>query len=77
MHSVKDCACPILDDPANAARHDRQMEIVGDPAALPDAFFDALASLLLSLERRPGDGPESSNLDTEVRSMSAKTLAGE
>jgi hypothetical protein len=28
---------------------DIQFEVVGDPEALPDAFFDALASLLLAM----------------------------
>ncbi len=36
-----------------------QIEVVGDAEALPDAFFEALAALLLSLdaqcERVPGD----------------------
>ena len=29
-------------------------ELVGDPDALPDAFFDALAALLLAIEQ-PGE----------------------
>ena len=33
---------------------DNQFELVGDPKALPDAFFDALAALLLAAEETSG-----------------------
>lgn len=36
---------------------DDQFEVVGDPEALPDAFFDALAALLIATSESDAPNP--------------------
>jgi len=45
-----------------------QFTFVGDPAALPDAFYDALAGLLLSIPDQETNHAESENKRPEKSS---------
>ena len=67
MRSAKANSFSTIDGLAEAVHLDRHMQVVGDPAALPDAFFDALASLLLSLDQRQENATDARPEGTKAR----------